>query len=646
MTNKYFFILLILFFNQVLPQNTEFGEVSLNELEEESYLNDKDANAAILYKKIDTYLISSGGNSRLVTYIQERIKIYNNDGFDSATKEVYLFKNRTSAEKVQKLKAFTFNLVNGEIEKTELEKDQIFETESSYYYNKLSFTMPNVKEGSVIELKYEVSSPFIWSIDSFVFQYDIPVKKLDAEIRNPKGFNFKKTPKGNIFVFPKTFSKRDNRIGMDVVVTKYALNNVPALKEESFVDNIDNYRSGVMFELMSIDIPGLSKSYAKSWKDVAKTIGSSSDYKNELDKTRLFTDNVESLISGMNSDEERMKVIFKHVKENFKWNGVDGKYFLNGFKKTLKEKSGNAADINLLLVAMLRNAGLDANPVLISTKENTIPFFPTVDRLNYVIGYVKANEKSYYLDATNKFSDLNLLPLKDYNWRGILINNPDKVWALVDLNTPKTGTKRFFIESQLKVDGSLEGKLSSRFSNHFAMTFREFIEEVDKENYVSELETKLSDIEISNHEVKNIDELSGPVSESFEFYQDAAAEDLGGKLYLKPMLFLAMDENPFKSETRDYPIDFGFPFKNDFVFKIKLPEGYKVESLPKSIMMKIPNNLGMFKYNTNSLDGIVDVTVSYSINKARVSTEDYLFLKQFYNQMISKESEPLVLSKI
>nr|WP_299384932.1 transglutaminase domain-containing protein [Allomuricauda sp.] len=631
---------------QVEAQNLKFGEISQQELLEKEYEHDKGAHAVILYKNRDTYLQSSGGTNHLITEVHERIKIYDQLGFDYATKEINLFKQRHDDEMVRSIKAVTYNLENDKIVKDELRKDEIFKTEASYNYNQVKFTLPNVKEGSVIEYSYKIVSPFIWNIDEFRFQYDIPVKKLRAEIRTPKGFRFKQTPKGYYAVFPKTTTKRDNRIGMDVVINTYNLEQMPALKAENYVDNIDNYRSGVIFELVSIELPGFHRSYSRSWSDVAKTIGNSDDYKNKLDKTRSFDDEIDSLIAKHSTKMDKMNSIFKFVKDEITWNGMDGKYFFNGLKKTLKEKKGNAADINLLLVAMLRYAGIDANPVIISTKDNLVPLFPTIDRLNYVLAYATVDEKQYFMDATEEFSDLNVLPIKDYNWKGILIDNNDMVWKQIDVASPGVSSNFYALDVDLNEDGTCEGSCKTRFDKHSAYRFRKTYKEKELESYLTEKEKSLSNIEIDDYRVEKADTFKGSVSESFNFYDDYGADVIDDKLYIKPLGFLCLDENPFKSETREYPVDFGYPFKDVYMVNIEIPEGYKVDFIPAPTVMNMPDKVGAFKYIVAQNGDKINVRVNFEINRAMVPADTYPLLREFFKQVIAKEEEQLVLSKI
>lgn len=647
MIKKVYLLLCLVNFQFMFSQAPEFGKVEKEELLETSYEKDSSANAVILYKKQDTYFNATSVSIDLVTEIHQRIKIYNKEGFDKATISLNLFKSGSSKEKVSKIKAYTFNLEDGKVEKTSLDKDQIFKNEYSYNYNQVKFTMPNVKEGSVLDIQYKITSPFYFSIDEFRFQYDIPVKKLDAEIRTPKGYNFNAKQKGYLNFYPERSLKRDNRLGMSVDVLKYALKDIPALKEENFVDNINNYRAGVIFELVSIQIPGNpnNRFFAKSWGDVARTIGSSDDYREELDKTKSFDDSLDELLADKNGHIEKMKTIFRYVKDNIKWNGLDGKYFQKGIRNALKEKKGNAADINLTLVAMLRYAGIDANPLIISTKDNLVPFFPTVDQLNYVLAYAYVDGKRYYLDATEEFSDINLLPLKDYNWEGILVDNNKLVWKKVGIKSPKDGVSQYLVTANIDIEGAIEGNIKARHTNHSAYEFRENYKDRDLDAFLTEREEILENIEISNYEVKNTDDYEGYVSESFDFYKESAVDIIDGKIYIQPLLFLKTTENPFKSDTRKFPIDFGYPMKNRYMVNLTFPEGYVLESNPEPVLVKIPDNLGEFSFTTKVIGNKIQLSSSLELNKATMDANSYLFIKEFFNQMINKHKEQIVLTK-
>ena len=201
--NIYILLFVLSFVQFSFSQEIEFGEVSKEELSEKFYDKDSSANAVILYKERRTYYGANASSVELVTEIHERIKIYNKEGFDKATIAVNLFKTRSSKERIGKIKAYTYNLENNKVTETKLDKNQVFESDYSYNYKQVKFTMPNIKEGSVIDITYKITSPFVFSIDELKLQYDIPIKLINAEIQTPDGYNFRTKAKGSISFFPK-----------------------------------------------------------------------------------------------------------------------------------------------------------------------------------------------------------------------------------------------------------------------------------------------------------------------------------------------------------------------------------------------------------------------------------------------------------
>lgn len=649
MIKKISVLIMLISISFLSAQEMKFGKVTKDELLEAKCPIDSSANAMVIYKYRNTYFnVNYDGGGQLITEIYQKIKIYNKDGFDNATKQLRIYESKGTRENLSKIKAVTYNLEGDKIVETKLEKDQIFENEQGFNITEVKFTMPKVKEGSVIEFKYKITSPFYWNIDEFRFQSHIPIKRIEARIKTPESFVFKPTYKGYISFFPKRESYSDSSIGGQYMVTEtFNLHDVPALEEELYVDNIDNYTAGVSYELVSVETRlGVHKDFAKTWTDVAESIGSSDDYKKQLDKSKSFDDMLDPILADVSEKEEKMKLIFNYVKENIKWNGNDGKYFQKGIKKSLKEKKGNAGDINLTLVAMLRYADIDANPVVISTKDNNIPFFPTLEKLNYVLAYAVINEKTYFLDATQEFSDINLLPIRDYNWDGILIDNNKKIWKKVDIKKPKQAITQYQINAKLTEDGEVEGDFKSRLSGHQAYQFREGIKDQDMDTFITSRENDFNDVEISDYETKNTDTYEGNVSESFTFYQEDGAEVLNDKIYFQPLMFMRMTENPFKLDKREYPIDFGFPFKDMYIVNVEIPEGYELESTLTPFMARSEDGNVEFKYSVTFMNNKLSLSVLFNIKEAKHGAESYLALKEIFNQAISKEAEQIILRKV
>ena len=191
---NYAFTILLTFslFTTLLAQDYDFGDVSEEELLEKEHPIYKDADAAILYRSYNTYFTYTTNEGFLVnTEVHERIKIYNPDGYKYATKSVSLYEQDSKyKDDLRSLKAYTYNLENGNISKDKLSKDGVFKEEQSKYRTLTKFTMPNLKEGCVIEYKYLLKTPFVSNLDEFRFQEQIPINTVSSKFRSPESVSY------------------------------------------------------------------------------------------------------------------------------------------------------------------------------------------------------------------------------------------------------------------------------------------------------------------------------------------------------------------------------------------------------------------------------------------------------------------------
>ncbi|WP_136481686.1 transglutaminase-like domain-containing protein [Cognatitamlana onchidii] len=654
-------------------QDYDFGDVSKAELKESYCDIDSTASACYLYKYRKTYLnYEQSTGFELITEVHERIKIYNKEGLGYATKSVKLFKNGNEDEQLNGIKGYTYSLVGDEISKDKLKKDGVFKTELSKYRDEVKFTMPNANVGSIIEFKYKVNSPFFTNVEAFVFQHDIPTKKLNSKFESPEYFSFKLNTKGYMSVVPHVERKpgkitlhNKTRTGGDsardgsvrttytsenidflTTVSTYDLENIPALKKEPYVNNIDNYRSSVKYELSYTQFPNSgTKNYTTTWEDVVKRIYESSSFGGELSKTGYFKNDIDVLTRDISDPIERASRIYNFVKTKIKWNGYYGYLVNDGVRKAYKNQVGNVAEINLMLTAMLNHAGVKAYPVLVSTRQNGIPLFPTREGYNYVVTYVKDANQEFLLDATSNYSLPNILPFRTLNWQGRVITEHGNS-KLINLYPNSLSKNDYTIMVNMDNEGTITGGCRSVKTGHSALDFRIKYNNQNKDQYLEDLESKYGDLEVSDFSVKNENDLTKPVMQSYKFIKEAQADVVGDKLYFSPMFYFKIDENPFKLENRDYPIDFGYPTKNVYKIIINIPEGYKIDELPEGTAVVLPDNLGAFKYNLKGNGRNIQLVVSTQINSAIVNPTHYEILKMYISQLVEKEAEQIVISKV
>jgi len=670
MKNYILIFLILILANNIYAQDYKFGKVSKEEVLELSHLENPEADAAILFKSSKThYDYRKDKGFILTTDVHERVKIYNKDGFDWATKEISLYTSGSDEEEVIGIKGETYNVEDGKLVSQKLSNDGIFDEKVNKYYSKKKITMPALKEGSVIEFRYTIISPFIFALDKIELQNTIPINRLEVQIAIPEYFIFKKyiNPKSQLYFNIEESGKNTShtntsmeRKGWNVIshsrntskleyrenVYNIEKENIPALKKEEYVDYLKNYAAFLSWELLYTKFPsGAIENYSETWDDVVDKIYQNSEFGKQLSDNKYFTEDLDKVLKGKALPKDKMNAVFKFVKNKVKWNNYVGYYTYNGVRDAYKQGNGNIADINLMLTSMLKYAGLDAYPILISTKDNGIPIYPSRTGFNYVVASVKLDDQVIILDASQKYNNPGMLSDLARNWMGRLVRK-DGSSEWVDLMGNEISEYRTNLKIQIEDDLEITGKVINIFDGYYAKEYRETHNNLSGENYIQELEEDKGDITISNIETKNTDILDEAIRESYDFNLTNGIEKIGDNIYLKPLFFLAKESNPFKSDERVYPIFFKHPSIVSNTVYVKVPDAYEVESLPENQIITINDDGAVFKLFVAASGNYLKIDSEFKINTVIYLPEEYNELKDFYSKMIQKNLETIVLKKI
>lgn len=625
-------------------QEYEYGEVDKEELLQKSYKSDTTANAVILLNKKKVHFTTIGGKLFAITEVHKRIKFYNKLNFDYATENIFLYKNRHVKEKITILEGFTYTFSNGKILKTPLDRDGIFKENFSDNYEIAKFTMPNVKEGSVIEFKYKLLSPFVFDIDKVHLQYDIPIKKTDIHLRIPKFISFRKFSTGFIPVNLKEFTHKDPDFYVNV--NHYIATNTPAFEKEPYSGNSDNYISSVIYEVSVINYPnGPILRFSNTWEDVVKTVYKSPDFGPELKKAAYFKRDLDSVLKGITNLENKMYAVYRFLQKKMTWNNKKSLFVKGGVKKAYKEGLGNSAEINLILTAMLTYAGIDSNPIMVSTSDKTLTAFPTVDGFNYLISRAKISNSIFYLDATDKYGVPNILPSRVLKGIGRVIAE-NRTSQMINYRPVKPSVTKINLQYDINGHGKITGKCSIRYFDFFANRFRKKNSQKSSKELMKRLEQEYEINNLKEYVLQQSKDLTKEVKEQFSFDIDNNAEVIGDEMFFSPLLFLVEKENVFKSNERNHPIDFGFGFSYSYLLNVKIPKGFEAVELPNNVSFKLPQNLGVYSFKIVANQDMVQILVKKTINNSIITPEYYTYLKEFYNQIIQKEQQQIVLRRI
>lgn len=647
MRTKILFLLLLSPITAFL-QDYRFGRVSADELKKTESTIDPEAAAEVIYEKV--YISLDYDRIQRAFYITKefegRIKIYNKDKVteEYLNHNIRLYSASTATrEKVLNIRATTNNLENGKVASTRVRNSEIYNEKLNKYWEMEKFAFPNVQNGSVLEYKYTVTSPFIRDIGRWYFQKDIPVVYSQYIFKHPDFFFYSQDNRGEISGRITNDSQAVPGEQFRNNVVEYTFTNVPALKEEPFVFNLNNLKASTRFELMQFSHPTvLGEDYTTSWEQIGKDLMNHSNFGAELRGNNFLDETVQELTKNRESPLEKMYYIFQHIRDNYTWDGVHSLYTEKGVRQAFRNKTGNVVEINLMLVSMLQKAGLNAHPVVLSTVNNLMLnySFPSRTSLNFVIAMVELNNQIYLMDATEKYSNINMLPIRDLNHRGfkIMSNGVEEV----SLTNYGISSIKENLMVNLESDGSVSGNYAQSKDAYFAMNDR-IKRARDSKAFEEDLKRKYS-FDLDNFTINENPE-RGLMRYAFRFKDVQGAESIGNKLIVNPLFFTQVTRSVFRGETRNYPLEFGTIVSNERTIKIKIPEGYKVESLPSFLEYRADGNVANYVYSVTEKDGFIEVKTLYEIGYSILPGTYFASMKKFEEKQIQAESQQIVLVK-
>ncbi|MFT4154956.1 transglutaminase domain-containing protein [Parafilimonas sp.] len=648
---------------QTKEPKVKFGDVKPEDFTKDYATLDSAAEAVYLY---EAGSVKHEGNNEgwfsIIYKLHRRILLISKNSFDDLSKvKINLYENGTAKEKIEDLQAATYNLENGRVVQTRLDKNSTFKDKDGDY-QVVKFTFPDIKEGSIIEYTYTINSPFYRYIPSWAFQGGYPELWSEFTIEQPEFFEFVVLNQGylrpvidtsvvetNIFnvIIPNGSGQSESvALRGRVVKHTWAFKDIPALKEESFVTTLDNHIEKIQFQFSAEQLPEQQrKTYLHSWYEMADQLMKDEDFGADLSKENgWLKDDVKAAVNGETDAVGRARKIYEYVRDNYTCTDNSAKYLSQTLKKTQQSKKGNVVDINMLLIAMLKIAGCTADPVLLSTRGHgkTYDMYPIMDRFNYLIARVTINDKLYLLDASDPVLGFGHLSGACYNGNARVIA-PDPALINLDADSLKeVSITSFFVTND--GDGKLSGTYKTTFGPIGSENLREKMKKSNAETYFKDIKKAYPfEVSMSNTAIDSLDEKEMPVSVQYDIGFNTG-EDI---IYFPPMMTAdAYKENPFKATQRFYPVEIPYCIDEVYILNMEVPSGYRVDELPKPARVSLNDGEGMFEYLIQASSSSVQLRCRTRLNKATFEPEDYETLRNFFAFIVEKENEQIVFKKI
>jgi transglutaminase-like putative cysteine protease len=636
----------------------KFGKIDKSELEMKQYPNDTSANALVLFHDGYTSYHIISNDFKVVTEVSKRIKILKTEGTEYATIQVRLNCNRSGCEVIDKVEAYSYNLENGKVEKSKLDKKYIFEEKASDYIKIVKFAIPNAKAGSVIEYRFNVTSSFYYDLPNWNFQSEIPVQYARYEVLIPEYFQFnieskgyeqinvKEVPENQVFNIRSSGSTTNQPLTCSARKIIYSMEHVPAMRDENFVWNVRDFMSGLRFELLGTRFPGdFYKPYTQNWDNVDKIIRENTDFNSYISRNNPFKKEIAALISTIVEEKEKIEAIYQFVKEKISWN--ESYALISNPSEAVKNGKGNNAQINAVMLSAFKDAGFKACPVLLSRRsQGRLPLtYPSIDQLNtYVVMVTDSKGKNYFMDGSAQYGGLNMLPT-DLLVDRARVYSTEIAEKWIDLTGIGKNNTLNLITAEMKSDGTISGTYTSVYNDQPALNMKTKLGNLkDTAEYRQELENNLKiDIESISYEgEKSL--ISNQMKREIKFVKKN--EDQGSFIYLNPLIFSHIDKNNFVQSERKLPVEFSYPYSYRITSSIRIPENYRVEEMPKSGKMTLNNNNGVLNYIIQHNNGLIEVSYRLDLNQTIFPFSEYETLQRFFTEVVTKNNALIVLKKI
>lgn len=635
-----------------VPTTQPYGKVDQADLELKACDFEKDANAEVLFDKGNVYY---GGDLGTITNeVHKRIKIFNDNGKSYADIHIPYY-GGNQLEFITGIQAETINLVDGKMEITKLDKKLIYTKTIDKWRKEITFTMPNVKSGSIIEYKYNFNSNNSLDIPDWEFQDKIPVRYSEYTTGIPDVFYFREHPHITYPLVKSTHTSEGRSLVDNSGSYPYTLEmetkamaNVPSLPDEPFMSSFRDNVQEIRYQLVSIKpIGGFVHTGSDTWSKVGGRLIDDEDFGGQLRRKLNNEDAIVSKAKALKTNDEKIAYIFNEVKNSMKWNGTDDWYTIDGTYRAWENKAGNSAEVNLILYHLLKESGLDVYPMVVSTKEHgkVLPFYTSTVQFNRAVAYIPVDStKQYVLDATNKYNLYNETPSDLLNSSGLWIDKKANQYDMVFLHNDVPVRQTVFVTGEIKPDGKLTGTAQISSTAYNKINSVEKYKTDGEKKYIDYLRDNDNNLKISSLKMQDMEVDSLPLLQNIEFSLDLAGSD-ENYIYLNPNLFTSLKANPFLNEKRMTDVDFRYLRNYSVNGMYKIPAGYKVDALPKSVTIVMPDKGVSFKRLVAEQDGTIIVRYAINYNKIQYSREDYPDFHEFFKQMHQMLNEQIILKK-
>ncbi len=608
----------------------DFGIITQEQVDVKECAFDKSADAVIFFDKAVT---NYDDDYYLLTDRRIRFKILKESGISRAN-IVIPFYSGEKFEFIRGIEAVVLTPDGDGFKESRLDKKSIYVKELNRYYSTVSFALPNVKKGSIIEYSYVSVQKSYAGLSNWYFQSDIPVmlSSYHLQVLPNVEFAYSVRKKNYLPVTIKPFPQTGS--------TLFEMHNVPGLRDEAYCTSEKDYLQRVDFQFSgNFTRTGYFQKSSTNWYEFNKEFIEEKMFGGQLNK-KISNDFIKTAVVTSASNAEKIRLIFDHVKANLVWNEFYSKYSSDGIKDAWEKKRGNSAELNFILINFLRAADVEAYPLLVSERHHgrVDTTYPYKDQFNTVVTLVILDGKAYILDAKDKKTPYSMIPYSLLNTVGFAVDK--KIGGFVYLRTPAKNDKAVRLSAKIQSSGNVDVAITESYKEYGKIDkVAEY--KHSKDRYIESFKASNEFLKIHSIQVNGVDSETDPLEHTYEGSYNL--ERSGDYYLLHYNLFTGSRKNPFTTDHRFTKIDFGYRSSYKLEGTFLLPANLSIESMPANITELSRDRAMSLIRKVEKKENTISISIEIQLNRSEYGSEEYEMVKAFFEKMSELLSEPVVL---
>ena len=437
--------------------------------------------------------------------------------------------------------------------------------------------------------------------------------------------------------------KHENR----TKIFEWKLDSLKAFREEPLAPQLYLETPRVIVAPVYFIYDGSSGSM-NSWNDFGKWIGKLNEGRDQLAMQRQ--NEIREMVKGLKDTVLIVQKLYQYMQSRTRYVAIQ--LGIGGYQPFPAETVdrlgyGDCKALSNYMKALLLTVGIPSIYTIAGTSYNqgiTMADFPTIGQNNHAILCVPLHNDTLWLECTSQTAPCGYLGLSTAG-RKVLNIGPDggRIVSTPQFSASQN-SQNCTASLQVSSNGSMQGSVKTTYSGYQYENISEILEEPKKEQEKALYKKlQIAGLIVSDFGYEARKAKIPSAVEKVAIIATSFASKIGTRLFIPLNIFNQKKTIPERLENRKMSVYKDFAYTDKDSVMIQLPEGFKMESLPRG--KTISSDFGTYTTTITQNDDKVLYVRELVIIRGTWPKETYSSLVDFYSDIVSADKVKMVLKE-